>query len=430
MLDVVYKKWLPLALVGLGLIVWWHITLTYSTLGGDFDQDYVAAYALRHGMPIYGSHLSELAKTIGKAGAIGVENMHPPLLSVLFLPLSFLSYQNAFILWSVFQLGLFFGLIWAVVQGLQMPRTFFLYTVGLGLCWYPFQYAIGTGNSSLLVSALVIACWYSLVRKRAKLAGVFLGLSTMLKLFPGLLLIYLLLTKQFRTLAVAIATILTVGVGLLGIVGTSDFYRYFSEIMAQDVARWSTFILNQSIAGVVLPFFITSQNMQALIDDPALGHTVVLALNLILLIWLCYLSLRVKAADADDSTRLFCLYISSMLLMSPITWAHNFPVLILPLLFLSRQYPGMGMKYRFVLLLAAVCLSVPDVEVSRWVVSFDLGAGTSMVLFPLTKLPLLGLGLVVWLLSLVSPFQNSGGTISNTDLSGPSKMRFNLIIKI
>ena len=57
----------------------------------DFSQDYVAAYALRNGLSIYGPHITEMVARYTE----GLSNFHPPINALLFLPFTFLPYWQA-----------------------------------------------------------------------------------------------------------------------------------------------------------------------------------------------------------------------------------------------------------------------------------------------------------------------------------------------
>ncbi len=86
-------------------------------------------------------------------------------------------------------------------------------------------------NLETLLVALLVAAADDLARGRPQRAGVWIGLATALKIFPGLLLLYLALRRQWRALAAAVATGAAVSVLPLlryGFAGTIEGIRNFT----------------------------------------------------------------------------------------------------------------------------------------------------------------------------------------------------------
>ncbi len=86
-------------------------------------------------------------------------------------------------------------------------------------------------NLETLLVALLVAAADDLADGRQRRAGVWIGLATALKIFPGLLLPYLALRRQWRALGAAIATVAIASVLPLvryGIGGASEAIRNFT----------------------------------------------------------------------------------------------------------------------------------------------------------------------------------------------------------
>ncbi len=63
------------------------------------------------------------------------------------------------------------------------------------------------GNVSLVLLWLVVLGWRDFRRERSTLAGVWLGLATAFKLYPGLLLMSLAVRRAWKSLAIAVAVV-------------------------------------------------------------------------------------------------------------------------------------------------------------------------------------------------------------------------------
>src|SRR5438552_11797842 len=122
--------------VGLGLALWAAFTWRYSLHRSDFAQDYTAAYALRHGLPLYGAASEELTQAI--VGIDGQYNFHPPTNAVLFLPFSYLPYRTAFIVWNVLELFTLLLLFRIIVEETSIPMRVAKTLGAAALLWQPF----------------------------------------------------------------------------------------------------------------------------------------------------------------------------------------------------------------------------------------------------------------------------------------------------
>ena len=92
------------------------------------------------------------------------------------------------------------------------------------------------------------------------------------------------------------------------------------------------------------------------------------------------------AVNKERSDYGFGLTLVTMLLLSPITWSHIFPVLILPMGLLLREYIDEPTSKRLrVFLFVLILVSLPDVPIAKALVSIH---------YPL-KMPLYG-----WVLTL------------------------------
>src|SRR4051794_26501814 len=152
--------------------------LSNATLDADFSQDYLASQALLRGQTLYNPEFY---------------NNHPPFDMLLILPLALLSYYTAFLIWSGLAMICYgaIGLIVSRELNIALAPHWVALMVGLALCWPPFQEQMALGQWSLLIAASLIGCWALLRHGRDRLAGVLLGFACLIKLFPGLLIIYL-----------------------------------------------------------------------------------------------------------------------------------------------------------------------------------------------------------------------------------------------
>ena len=371
--------WLRIIILICGLLANASILNNYRNVGSDFVQDYIAANSLRRGGSLYGEDIKKLENEM--LGFNGPPNFHPPFNALLFLPFSFLSYQTAYVILGVISLILLLMINQLVVRGLELNNEWFLNFTCFTLCWYPFISCLGNGQSSMIIAACLIGGWFCLRLKKEYIAGFLFAIATLMKLFPGLVLLYLLILKQWRTF---FATVSFIVVGLIVttiIVGLDDMLTYVMIIVARDIDDYRGYVLNHSIGGIVSRLFGKQMGwFEPLVELPHIASLLIILLSIGILVY-TILKLREMAAKKELSDYAFGLTLVTMLLLSPITWSHIFPVLILPMGLLLREYIEDSSPARLrLLLLILFCVSLPDVLIVGGLVSIH---------YPL-KMPLYG----------------------------------------
>jgi len=93
---------------------------------------------------------------------------------------------------------------------------------GIALCWYPFQAHLALGQVSLLLITCLIGGWALIRRGREYEAGLLFALAILIKLFPGLVLLYLLLRWKIRAIVGTAAGLAAGWLSVLLVVGWED----------------------------------------------------------------------------------------------------------------------------------------------------------------------------------------------------------------
>lgn len=198
----------------------------------------------------------------------------------------------------------------------------------LALALEPTRETIGFGQVNLLLFALVLAdlvalrwrvsgpprvasgvllrFWYS-----GAWAGAGIGLATAVKVTPGLFIVYLLISRQWRTAMVAIGT----GAGATAaawLLTPRESLAYFTGVLWQTDRVGSTdFTPNQSLAGILARLY----------DSPEAPG----------MLWLTFaavccalgLSRAVHAHQEGDELAAFTLVGLAATVISPISWSHH-----------------------------------------------------------------------------------------------------------
>jgi hypothetical protein len=285
---------------------------------------------------------------------------HPPFMTLCFAPLvaaggvygaifcvTALSLAALLLTLSLLQRGLSLRLSWR--------QTWLLVLAVFG--WAPVVAVLRSGQSGLLLGLLLVVGWLALHKNRPVLAGAAIGLAVCLKLYPGLLLVYLLL-RQRRAFASALATIGVLTVFTAVLCGW-DAYREHFATTAGVVEEYAAYPNNLSLLGLLARSFPANPGGLLVARGVALG------VSLIVLGCLSGLALLPTKAQENGPTLLnldYSLFVCLIPLLSPVAWDHYLVILLLPLAVLGTRALLPLASWRAVLgvLGLVVVFAVPD----------------------------------------------------------------------
>lgn len=306
-----------------GLAKWLEFTWTRSTAASDFAQDYLAAYGLWNNIQIYGAPLRQIGGHL-----LQWDNYHPPFNAILFLPFLFVPYGTAFIVWNFISLVIYIALVLILLRSYGLLTFRLVRLSAVLLLWEPFVSNIFLGQSSLSVSVLTISGFLLLQANRDRTAGLCFGVATLMKLYPGLLILYLLLQRRRRCLTVFVAI---VGSGFLcsALLLGDAIAHYFRVVVAEQAQLFAAYPLNVSLGAAVRSIFEPTYFSAPFISAPLAGDLFVWALSGFIvgsIVLFAYFH-RAQELSAD----LFALFCIATLLVSPITWVHYCTLLLFPM---------------------------------------------------------------------------------------------------
>jgi alpha-1,2-mannosyltransferase len=175
----------------------------------------------------------------------------------------------------------------------------------------PLQINFDYLNVNAVLLALVVAAGFDLAQDRDTRAGVWLGLATALKVFPGLLLLYAAYRRRWRAAACGASLALALSVCSLLPLG-----------VAGALAGARDWLANSSAAVWVL--HRRNQSLPALLSRAGVPHEATVAIDLLLLV-LAAVALRRSNPDTDIVHEVGLVTLLAILL-SPIAWDHYYLV--------------------------------------------------------------------------------------------------------
>jgi Glycosyltransferase family 87 len=296
----------------------------------DYSIYYSSALAMREGMNPYTTDLTPLAKAQGfELGKIN-HATDPPTFVMCFVPITLLPPRAGFYVWTGINAFAFLAsiaLLFRWTSGLSLD--FALAIAGLAILFPPVIDHLIFGQNKMLLVLMFVLMLRWLQRGYDARAGFVLALATLLRAFPLLLILYLVIIKRWRALFYTALGLCIGGLLTLGLSG-----------------------IGSTLSFLLAPSYLTEQWREALPGNIALGPTVSRmfwyffgihlgeGLNWIrratcLLAELGLLGLTVRASlksgKGDPDGRTFCLWMLTAILISPTSWFYYLVLLTIPL---------------------------------------------------------------------------------------------------
>jgi hypothetical protein len=297
--------------------------------GYDFSFYWTAGRHLLDGQPIYSA--TQLAGPYAPQGQDGF--LYPPPLAALVAPLAALfptDYRAAAWAWTGLGAAVLVGSVLAVARVERFGERFALLAgrrgwllVAGALAFPPVVGELVMGNVHLLLLGLLAIAWLGIRRgDRAGewTAGLAVGVAAVIKVFPGLLVVWFLLSRRYRAAAGVLIGALALTLVTLPVTGVEPWRQYPTVL-----------------ANLSAPADVTDTLAPTVWLAPVVGFDV--ARWLVAAVGLVVVALVAVRARRDvPSTRLtalaasFGVAVTVSVLVAPALYHHYLAILVLPLL--------------------------------------------------------------------------------------------------
>jgi alpha-1,2-mannosyltransferase len=186
--------------------------------------------------------------------------------------------------------------------GLAIPLVFLI---------EPTRETITFGQINMLLIVLIVGDLLFAVPRNWRLAGAGIGLATALKLFPGIFIVYLLVTRRWRAAVVASATAAGATLLAAAIAPRASWQFWTDALWSTDRVGRTDYTGNQSLQGLLA-------RLTAPAEPPRLAWLLLVAAVAGFGLWRA-----VRAARAGDELTGMALTGLVAALISPITWPHH-----------------------------------------------------------------------------------------------------------
>lgn len=292
--------------------------------------------------------------------------LHPyvqtPLWAYVLQPLcrrvSFLTFNHIFV---VLNMLTFAATFWLVAK--YWTRSFFnpgaisLVIVALVLS-QPFQYAIWLNQTHMLMLFLTVAALMLAERDWPVSAGLLLAYAASVKVTPGLLVVYWLMTRRYKAAASVLVWSAVLWFLTIAAVGHGLMHEY-----VENLHRISRVLLvsqnNQSFAAwIMAPFYPSDEvfdiTMFPLPTAVRLGSS---ALMLLFTVWGGWLDRQRQGSGEHDAPLGAMMAILAATVFAPIAWTHYAIVLFIPMMMLADANRTLRSRWLWVVFAAALLLN-------------------------------------------------------------------------
>ncbi len=321
--------------------------------GGDLYRPFIY-------MPIMG-HL-EFTQPVGRADHTQLtNNLNVPAVNFLLLPFShFHNHRLTYYALCGTQLLLSIFVLWRIARRTLPPTAMPLATATLMICaYFPVAANMLLGQIGLFAFIALGAFWLSFDSGKLRQAGIWLGLALILKLFVGLIFVWLLLRKSWTMLLWAALTWSSVMLAGLLVFGLQNHLDWLTVLQNMN---WGTQSWNGALHGTI-GRYLGGTILLSPLDWPWARFAIESGALIAATTALIWLSRAAQTLGDDRSLRLglaFCIPV--MLLLTPLGWIYYFPMLFVSMAIFWRESAALNKsgKLRGAALLALALSGTPQ----------------------------------------------------------------------
>src|SRR5947209_12638241 len=338
--------------------------------GQDIAPYYVSSHVLVDGRPdlVYAGgrayqgaahyyHVPTLRK--GEAD-LGIEaNVYPPTTTVLYAPLTLFPYVAARIVFFLISLAVAAAASVLLFWDRARPERRTLLTISLlaAACFFPLWYTLYEGQVNCLLWVLAVGGLALLRKDRPVAGGAAIGVAALIKLFPAVLLVFLLVKRELRAFAAAVGAAAVAVAVALPVTGTRLWSTYLNDVLPHQASGGANY-RNQGFEGFFDRLLTRNGIVASFGAHGTLATTLTIACGVALVAAAAWIARRPAPRRSDRYALEYALFLAVAVVCAPKSWEH-YAVLLLPgfaLAFVALFGPGR--RVRPLSLATAVALSV------------------------------------------------------------------------
>jgi hypothetical protein len=353
------------ALVRIGVVV--ARMCSASPQRQDFTIYYLSALALHDGYNPYTASFAQIAAQSGLNSNVAGAVEHatdPPAFLLLIKPLALMSRSGAFWAWAAVNAACLIGALILLTAGVSLRARLLL--VALAIIYPPVGIHFIWGQSKILILLLLAVAMRSMDAGLDWLAGLSLAAAGLLRIFPLLLLLYLVLQCRWRPLQWAIVSVAGGGAATVMVLGLSTCLSFAAGLRLIGDPSWLLYHGNFSVKAIVfqMAWFIGSVRPGGPIG---VGWRALILAAEVAVLASAVIPTSMLAPRDDPEWRAFGLWVMVALLLSPVAWVYDLVLALIPLAALAT-----GKRPLSIVLLWLGTLAYLAAAVALWPVAMAL----------------------------------------------------------
>ncbi len=268
--------------------------------------------------------------------------VYPPPVLLFFSPFTFLPFfiaQKVFLIISIFCLLLSTGLLFKLFK-LAPFSILGLFFITLVLNYFPEKFTLGMGQINNVVLLMVTLFIYFYIKKKDYLSGIFLALAIAIKLFPILLIPYLIIKKKWKILFFSASAMIFIALFTYVFVDWKVNLFFYNNILPSFLSGLKSDYYNQALSGFLAREINNASTVNLVKNSTAIVLTL---LSFILIL----IHRKHKALD------LLCIstVLTLSLVINAFSWQHHFVFILIPLFvtFFYIKNNNLNLKYYLIL---------------------------------------------------------------------------------
>lgn len=275
----------------------------------DFAPPYAASQVMqtKENKDLYSHHVTwQVEKIRPEKDGGGLRYLYPPSYAVLFIPLTWFEFNTATRIWILLNLLMLFGSCYLILKILKANTLDgWVIILVIFIYFFPIYKALASGETNILILFFIVLAIYLFLAKKNFSAGLALGMATIVKIFPIILLPYFLWRKKYK-LAAGVAVFL-ITVTLISICyGNLDMEKkYYGKVLPDLITNGINMNLatghSKTLTGFLMRNFTTTVEFTPIIVLPQIAIQIIRYLITFSLLAIgAYLIIRRKKRDKRD----------------------------------------------------------------------------------------------------------------------------------
>lgn len=262
-------------------------------------------------------------------GGFFIPDVYPPFTQLFFAPLVFFPYSIAEKIWTIISIASYLISVYLLFRISKIKpgsnMTLFLITL-VNFSFFPLKFTLGMGQINSFILLLFTLFIYFAEKNKQKYAAFFLSISLLLKFFPLLIFLYLVIKKQWKAIIYSMIFFIFLTFISFLIAGQSTSVYFVTKVFPGLIGGIKTDYYNQSLSGFI----------SRLISDIEIRTTIIYGLSLIILFGSVYAWLKSKNRLLSIS-----LVACTSLIINSFSWQHHFILLLVSYIFIFAEISGL-----------------------------------------------------------------------------------------